>query len=219
MSVTDHLELDLLRTVKLLGVASDAAVAARLRRDLAVVRSAATDLETNGLVLLRRGHPGGWSLTADGRSRLAELSSAEIDGGGVDGGGVRHLVVEVHRRFTPVNVDFLALCTEWQLRPAPSGSVPGEAVVNDHSLPGYDAAVIARLGELDAVIQSLLTDASAALGRFAEYRQRLTFALTRVTAGDLDWFTRPVLDSYHTVWFELHEDLLTTLGLERSNQP
>jgi hypothetical protein len=23
------------------------------------------------------------------------------------------------------------------------------------------------------------------------------------------------MDSYHTVWFELHEDLLATLGLER----
>jgi hypothetical protein len=27
-----------------------------------------------------------------------------------------------------------------------------------------------------------------------------------------------VVDSYHTVWFELHEDLLCTLGLERSSE-
>ena len=25
-----------------------------------------------------------------------------------------------------------------------------------------------------------------------------------------------MIDSYHTVWFELHEDLLATLGLERA---
>ena len=31
-------------------------------------------------------------------------------------------------------------------------------------------------------------------------------------AGDPDWFTRPTVDSYHTVWFELHENLLATLG-------
>ena len=24
-----------------------------------------------------------------------------------------------------------------------------------------------------------------------------------------------MIDSYHTVWFELHEDLLATLGIER----
>ncbi len=217
MSVTDHLELDLLRTVKLLGVASDATLATRVRHDIAAVRSSAIRLEAGGLVLLRRGHLGGWSLTADGRSRLAELSSAEVDGAGVEGVGVRHLVIEVHRRFTPVNGDFLTLCTEWQLRPVTTGATSADAVVNDHSQPEYDAAVIARLGEIDAAIQPLLADASAALERFAQYRQRLTFALTRLSAGDLDWFTRPVVDSYHSVWFELHEDLLTTLGLERSD--
>jgi hypothetical protein len=26
------------------------------------------------------------------------------------------------------------------------------------------------------------------------------------------------MPSYHTVWFELHEDLLTTLGLERASE-
>jgi hypothetical protein len=26
------------------------------------------------------------------------------------------------------------------------------------------------------------------------------------------------LPSYHAVWFELHEDLLTTLGLDRSDE-
>ena len=27
-----------------------------------------------------------------------------------------------------------------------------------------------------------------------------------------------MIDSYHTVWFELHEDLLATLGIERSSE-
>jgi hypothetical protein len=27
-----------------------------------------------------------------------------------------------------------------------------------------------------------------------------------------------MIDSYHTVWFELHEDLLSTLGIERSKE-
>ena len=26
-------------------------------------------------------------------------------------------------------------------------------------------------------------------------------------AGELDYFTKPIIDSYHTIWFELHEDL------------
>jgi hypothetical protein len=39
-----------------------------------------------------------------------------------------------------------------------------------------------------------------------------------VLAGAREWFTRPVIDSYHTVWFELHEDLLSTLGLARASE-
>jgi hypothetical protein len=27
-----------------------------------------------------------------------------------------------------------------------------------------------------------------------------------------------MIDSYHTVWFQLHEDLLNTLGIDRSTE-
>ncbi|MDP9020051.1 MAG: MarR family transcriptional regulator, partial [Actinomycetota bacterium] len=43
-------------------------------------------------------------------------------------------------------------------------------------------------------------------------------ALRRVVAGEGDWLTRPLIDSYHTVWFELHQDLLDTLGIERGSE-
>src|SRR5207245_10907769 len=61
-------------------------------------------------------------------------------------------------------------------------------------------------------------DLAASLPRFARYGPRLTNAVDRVRAGEVDWFTKPVLDSYHTVWFELHEDLLATLGIERGEE-
>jgi hypothetical protein len=47
----------------------------------------------------------------------------------------------------------------------------------------------------------------------------LAHALERTRAGDADWFTKPTIDSYHTVWFELHENLLATLGIERGTEP
>ncbi|MBV8161068.1 MAG: hypothetical protein JO265_09110 [Acidimicrobiia bacterium] len=56
------------------------------------------------------------------------------------------------------------------------------------------------------------------LDRFGPYGQRLAAAVERVEAGDHDWFTKPLIDSYHTVWFELHEDLLSTLGKERASE-
>ena len=36
--------------------------------------------------------------------------------------------------------------------------------------------------------------------------------------GALDYFTKPILPSYHTVWFELHEDLLATLSIDRASE-
>ena len=40
-------------------------------------------------------------------------------------------------------------------------------------------------------------------------------ALERVDKGERSWVDRPRADSFHTVWFELHEDLLATLALSR----
>ena len=34
--------------------------------------------------------------------------------------------------------------------------------------------------------------------------------------GDHEWLTSPRIDSYHTVWMQLHEDLLLALGKNRA---
>ena len=64
-------------------------------------------------------------------------------------------------------------------------------------------------------MQPVVADLAEALGRFGGYGPRLAGALAKVQGGDVDWFTKPTIDSYHTVWFELHENLLATLGIER----
>jgi hypothetical protein len=53
------------------------------------------------------------------------------------------------------------------------------------------------------------------LTRFAGYPDRFSAALERVDHGQRNWVDGSRIDSCHTVWFELHEDLLSTLGLER----
>jgi hypothetical protein len=62
----------------------------------------------------------------------------------------------------------------------------------------------------------VLAELGGALDRYRPYRSQLARAVAKVEAGDGEWFTKPVLPSFHTVWFELHEDLLTTLGLDRA---
>ena len=51
------------------------------------------------------------------------------------------------------------------------------------------------------------------------YKQRLDDAYDKVLAGEHDWVSGARIDSYHTVWFELHEDLLRMLGREREEAP
>jgi hypothetical protein len=154
----------------------------------------------------REGRLSGYSLTPAGRAEHAKLVAEELDRS-----GQREAVEGAYRRFLGINQDLLGICTAWQLR-----EVGGESVVNDHADAAHDAEVIGRLADLDAKVQPICADLGAALERFGAYGQRLHEALARVQAGESDWFTKPMIASYHTVWFELHEDLLATLGIERS---
>jgi hypothetical protein len=71
-----------------------------------------------------------------------------------------------------------------------------------------------RLADLDRRAEAVCTELSSAMLRFQRYRTRLADALGRAKAGELDYVTDATA-SYHTVWFQLHEDLLATLGLPR----
>lgn len=198
-----------LHTLRIVGFGDTPLLSSRLGAEPVVVEAALRSAESALLVTYRAGRMTGWSLTVAGRSHGESLLAAEVDRL-----GARDAVWGAYERFRGVNQRFLDLCTDWQLLP---GEV-GARRVNDHRDAAYDADVIGRLGALDAVIQPVLLDLGAAVARFANYPDRLTTARRMVEVGDRDWFTRPVIDSYHSVWFELHEDLLATLGLRRATE-
>jgi hypothetical protein len=108
----------------------------------------------------------------------------------------------------------LDACSRWQVK-----EVAGRLVRNDHADPAYDEKV---LNDLDDALADgavpLFGRLPEALARFGRYHPLLTAALDRARAGDGDYVTKPVLASFHTVWFELHEDLLATLGLDRASE-
>ena len=160
----------------------------------------------------REGRMSGWMLTPEGRARGEALLAAELEAT-----GVRPAVEAAYRDFLEVNQGFLGLCTDWQLRPDPDAP-DGDPIVNDHADAIHDAAVVARLGEADDVMREVCGGLAEVLARFDGYGQRFADALARVRAGEIEWFTRPMIDSYHTVWFELHENLLATLGIERARE-
>jgi hypothetical protein len=113
-------------------------------------------------------------------------------------------------QFLGLNAEFLQVSTDWQVRP---GNVP-----NDHRDTDYDRGVLARLGAIDERIGPIVRRLGNEVARFVDYRARLSRALRRARDGEHDWFLSPKCDSYHTVWMQLHEDLLLALGFERADE-
>ncbi|MFE4667080.1 transcriptional regulator [Streptomyces sp. NPDC056716] len=172
--------------------------------DESAVESEVLDLEAVGLVRRVPGAMSGWWLTDAGRAADAERITAELEAA-----GARGAVGAAYDRFLVLNPELLDLCTAWQLR-----SVDGSTVANDHGDPGYDSRVLDRFADLDRRAATVRAELAAVLPRFGRYGVRLTDALDRAASGELEYVTDS-LASYHTVWAELHEDLLATLGLRR----
>jgi hypothetical protein len=178
------------------------------------VEAVLSDLRDRELVKYREGVLTGWLLNPAGRTRGEDLLAAELDAT-----GVRSSVQQSYEQFLGLNQELLHTCTDWQL-------VGGEGSnrINDHADPAYDDLVVSSLATIHDKVVPVLGELADDLDRFARYEPRLGAALDRVQRGAAggddwaDWFTKPTIDSYHTVWFELHENLLATLGIERSSE-
>ncbi len=206
MLVRDVPELLVLHTLRLTGVAQPEVLRQRIRAADPELETELQRLAAAGLVDHHAGTLPGWSLTPAGREKAEAHLAAELDS--LD---ARPLLEDAHARFVDLNRSVLAVCTDWQIV---AGSDP--MVLNDHRDPDYDRAVLDRLGDHHTEALELLDSVIAVLVRFATYPERLGAALARARAGGVDWVTKPMIDSYHTVWFELHEDLLATLGRRRA---
>ena len=86
---------------------------------------------------------------------------------------------------------------------------------NDHSDPDYDERIVSRLGRLHNRAERLLERLARRVPRIGWYGRQLLAALEKAEDGDYRWVSDVTIGSYHTVWFELHEDLLRITGLAR----
>jgi hypothetical protein len=122
------------------------------------------------------------------------------------------LETEVHRLyevFLPLNRRLRDLCTAWQCRP--------DGSPNDHADPAYDATIRDRLDDIHDAAAPLLDRLAVSCPRLAEYRGRLEAAMQRLDDGDASWLASPLVDSYHTVWMHVHQELLLALGISRAD--
>jgi pyruvate,orthophosphate dikinase len=159
--------------------------------------------------LLAEGHvedaDGAVRLTQRGAGRAAELMAADRERwGSANADAALDAFVALDGRMKEI-------VTAWQLK-----STTGEPVLNDHTDAAYDAAVLERLGGLHHDAAGWLDSVAPGPPRLGVYRDRLADALQNARAGDGRYIASPHVDSYHGIWFELHEDLIRLAGRERA---
>jgi hypothetical protein len=208
MSRPSDPRLRLLVALRVKGVAGADALATATELAPDEVDALLGELAADGLAREHAGALAGWGLTPAGRAEHARLVAAEVDDA-----GARGAVRGAYDGFRALNAAVLDACSRWQVRER-----RGQLVVNDHRDRTYDAAVVADLAQLERRARPVLSTLAGSLDRYGGYGPQLRQAVERVEAGDGDWFTRPAMPSFHTVWFELHEDLLSTLGLDRESE-
>ncbi len=139
----------------------------------------------------------GCMLTPAGLARHEELLVAWRETVDLDA------LARAYERFLTVNQPVKELCAGWQSR----GDDPEALFVVVDSL----SAIVERVGPA-------LRRAGQVVSRFGTYAPRLQAAVDAAAQGDGRFVTDPRVDSVHTIWFECHEDFLTTLGRDREEE-
>ena len=150
---------------------------------------------------------GAYRLSESGTTRANDLRAAERDAWGTDN------AVAALDAFLDLDHRMKSAVTAWQLRDDAEGQV-----VNDHSDAAYDAAVLERLASIHADTITWLTPLEAGPARLADYGVRLGRAIEQALGGDHRYVASPRVDSYHGIWFELHEDLIQLAGRTREDE-
>ena len=110
--------------------------------------------------------------------------------------------------FLPINRRLRDVCSAWQTRP--------DGTPNDHSDAVYDDGIRERLDEVHSSIGPILRRLGGSSPHLAGYRPRLQAALDKFDDGEDSWLASPLMDSYHTVWMHMHQELILMLGLTRA---
>jgi len=185
-----------LHAIRVKGIASEASIVDATGLTLDEIEQELAMLEADELALRRpsRKRPG-WVLTEVGRERhAADLASAHDE-------AILQDIATHYEGFLAVNAQVKTVSAKWQH--ATDDAARFDLIDRIETLHGRAAPVLERAG--------------AAAERYGRYGARLGAALEKLEE-DQRYFVSPLVDSYHTVWFECHEDFLLTLGRTRAGE-
>ena len=187
--------LELSRTVQLKGMCS-------AERAAAALSTAPTRVEQllEQHAELFKTTPLGVALTGEGRQWLAKQIASERLG--LDAAAL----AVCYDRFTGLNDDFKALVSEWQLSSA-------EAQTDEAW-----ASLVQAVAALHTRLRPLIDETAGHVDRLRAYGGRFERALAALRAGERSMLASPLEESYHTVWFEYHEELIALCGRDRATE-
>jgi pyruvate,orthophosphate dikinase len=166
--------------------------------------AALDDLLARLTPLLDTSSPRFIKATDAGKDRGAQIIASHRDAIGAD--AAREILASFHG----INDRFKTLVTSWQMRPS-----DGPPVFNDHSDPAYDAEILGEMPALHADTVAWAGEVDPA-GPMPFFLARFSAAFARIEGGETSYLASPKVDSYHNVWFELHEYLIRLVGLTRA---
>ncbi len=192
---------DILRALLVKGFALPDQLAVALGSTPGQMAEAVDRLSANGFV---QASAGSFRLSDEGRAVATGLLAKDTVRWGHDAAN------RALDAFVALDGRMKATVTAWQMR-----AVDGVQTYNDHADAAYDAGVLAGLAALHEDARAWLVPCVAGLPRLATYLARLDLAARRASEGDGKYVASPRVDSYHGVWFELHEDLIRLAGRTR----
>jgi pyruvate,orthophosphate dikinase len=149
-------------------------------------------------------------LTAQGKLAAADAFANQRSEADIDDERAPRLLDEFHA----LDVRMKDIVTGWQVR-----DVGGKQVLNDHTDTEYDARLLKEMSRLhDDAVGWLRSLACAPIPQLGVYGNRLGRALEAARNGDQRYVASPRVDSFHSVWFELHEHLIRLTGRKRSDE-
>ncbi|GGL16003.1 hypothetical protein [Nocardia jinanensis] len=194
MSFAAQEEFDSLHGLRIKGMTQPEHIASATGLDPAVVREVLDDAVAQGRARSRTGgRVQGYMLTSAGRERHDELRADHVPDRLDDLAGA-------YKAFLAPNRAFKSLTTRWQTEAA-----------------GEVSAIVPELRTIHESVTAVLAAAVESVPRMKSYEPRFADALAAFESGDGSALAKPMSGSYHDVWMELHEDLLLTLGWERSD--
>ena len=138
------MSLLVLHGLRLKGFAETKVIADFLGEPENEVKAALDGAAEAGHASYRDGPRSGWILTKEGRVENERLLKEQLEAA-----GQRETVHACYQRFLGLNGQMLAACTNWQVSDADA------QILNDHSDPAYDEAVIGELTQIDDSVQPI----------------------------------------------------------------